>query len=298
MSAAASIPGQPVTLTFDLTRIQDMKYAFDALRIEIYSVMFILCLAGYFMRVWQTRSEPNTHFMVIPHIALLIVFGAAFPHMRPLFQTLFYTPAEKLSEVSSLFQLNEAMNYFDRQVAAAPESNDSILGYLGDFTWNFFEMSRRAIVSWFFTGLYIVLATIAGLIATPFYFLQLTLVETCFAFSPIAFGCMAVPALREKGVGFLTMLASIMAWPMGFAIVAAMTNIALSAFPAASGVGGLALGPLIGTIVGAAVMLVGTLMVPPTAFYLFMHGGTVFNPLSNAAGAIPFVGRVINFKGR
>lgn len=295
MSAAPGVADPRDVISFDLRKVTEMTYAFGQIRTEIYIAMFLLCLVGYFSRVWNNRDRPETHFMVIPHIALLIVFGAALPHMRPLFMALFYYPAEKLGDVAPLFQINEAMNHFDRRLAATPNGDTA---FLDSFSWNVMELTRNAIVSGFFYGLYLLMAAVASLIATPFYFLQVTLVETCFAFSPIAFGCLAVPALKDKGAGFLTMLASIMSWPMGFAVVAAMTNITLSAFPAAAGSTGFALGPLLSAIVAAAVMLVGTLMVPPTAFYLFMHGGTVFNPVANAVGAVPYVGRMISAGGR
>ena len=302
MSSAPDIADPRDVITFDLSHVSDMTYSLSVIRTEIYSAMFILCLTGYFIRIWQHRKEPQAHLSVIAHIALLIMFGAALPHMKPVFQALFYYPAERLGDVSPLFQINEAMRHFDKMVAAQPlptgDPNETIFTRLASFSWNFVEMTRNAIVSAFFYGLFTLLSLLAGLLATPFYFLQITLVQVGFAFSPIAFGALAVPALRDKGAGYLSMLASILSWPLGFALVAAMTNIALGAFPAAQGSAGFAFGPIIAAIVAATIMIVGTIMVPPTALYIFLYGGTVFNPISAAASGIPVIGRIASFRGR
>jgi hypothetical protein len=298
MSAAPGIADPRDVVTFDLKKVTDMTYAFDSIRTEIYMVMFLLCLTGYFARIWQNRKEPQAHMAVIGHIGFLIMFAAALTPLKPVFQALFYYPAEKLADATPLFQINEVMNHFDKMMASQPQGGSSILDNLSKFTWNFVEMTRNAMVSAVFYGLFLIMSALASIIAMPFYFLQVTLVEVGFAFAPIAFGALAVPALKDKGSGYLCMLASIMAWPLGFCVVAAMANIVLAAFPAASGSAGFAFGPLIAGIVAAVIMLVGTVMVPATCLYIFLYGGTVFNPISAAASAIPIAGRAFSARGR
>lgn len=279
-------------ITFDLSKVQDLSAAFSGLRDEIYLVMFILCLIGYFSRIWQNRKEPQAHLMTIGSISLIIVLASppAIAFWRPLLYSIFYYPAEKLASSSTVFQINEAMNAFSAIQQDAQRNGPSI-------SWNLLSLTRYGIQSIFFYGLYIILCQIAAIVVVPFLFLQRCIVEFGFAFCPIAFGALTVPKLTDRGAGFLAMTASFLAWPLGFAIVAAMANIALSAWPAA-GNGGAVIGPLVSAIVAALILIVGSIMVPSTCLYIFLYGGTVFNPISAAASGIPFVGRVFSFRGR
>jgi hypothetical protein len=86
-----------------------------------------------------------------------------------------------------------------------------------------------------------------------------------------------------------------------------MSNVCLAAFPqigSSAGVttAGAAVGsviaPVVGLLVGSITMIVGVVLVPPTALYIFLYGGTLFNPISAAASSLPMAGRLFAFKGR
>jgi hypothetical protein len=43
-------------------------------------------------------------------------------------------------------------------------------------------------------------------------------------------------------------------------------------------------------LVAAIIMIFGTLLVPPTMLFIFLHGGTHIDPIMSAARSIPALG--------
>jgi hypothetical protein len=296
-------------IRFNLDKLTAFERSFDDLRLEIYTIAFLIFLTGYFARIWSKRKDPAAHLETIGVVAMLILISVMMnPLIRPLATTLMYYPAEKLEASNTMFQMNEALNYFQKSINP-PEAaaQQTFFEKLGSFVWNFAEMTKNGLISAVLWILYLFLMTVASLLALPFYFLQRTLIIALFAFSPIAVACLSVPALRDKGAGYLSMTFSVLAWPLGFALVAAMSNVCLAAFPqigSSAGVttAGAAVGsviaPVVGLLVGSITMIVGVVLVPPTALYIFLYGGTLFNPISAAASSLPMAGRLFAFKGR
>jgi hypothetical protein len=296
-------------ISFDFSKLEAYGSGFESLRLEIYTIAFLLFLTGYFSRIWSKRKDPSAHLETIGAVAMLILISVMMnPIIRPLATTIFYYPAEKLESSNTMFQMNEALNYFQKSINPPEQAeSQSFFQKLGNFVWNFAEMTKNGIISAVVWLLYLILMAIASIVALPFYFLQRTLSIALFAFSPIAVACLSVPALRDKGAGYLSMMFSVLSWPLGFAIVAGMANVCLAAFPtignvpmttSPAGAVGSVLAPIVGLLVGAIIMIIGVVLVPPTALYIFLYGGTLFNPLSAAASSIPVIGRAFAFKGR
>lgn len=286
-------------IRFDLTSpMQGVANAFASLQTYVFSVAFLVTLIGYYAQVWRRRSEPAKTVEALVVIGLCVMAAASVAFWRPYVVNLFYFPAEQLAQASSTFQLNLAVNNFLKGLnglVSEAASSGGTLQNAAHFLWNLSSITRAALLGLVIQVFVYVLAIIGAFIALPFYFLQHVLVEVFFAFAPIAICALTVPAFREKAVSYLAMTASVLAWPLGFSIVAAATNIVFQVpFNAADG--GVASGvatllePVLRELVAAIIMLFGTLLVPPTLLYIFLHGGTHIDPILSAARSVPALG--------
>lgn len=288
-------------IRFDLTApLQGVSSAFASLQTYVYCVAFLVTLIGYYAQVWRRRGDPAKTLEAVGIISLCVMAAASVSFWRPYVVNLFYYPAEQLGQASSLFQLNLALNNFLHGMTslivdtAANTSGGSTLQNVAHFFWNFGALTRAALLGVAIQLLVSVLAILGAFIALPFYFLQHVLIEVFFAFVPIAICALAVPALREKAVAYLGMTASVLAWPVGFSVVAAATNLVFQVpfDPGTSAAGGVAglLEPILRELVAAIIMIFGTILVPPTMLFIFLHGGTHIDPIMSAARSIPALG--------
>jgi hypothetical protein len=287
-------------IRFDLTApLHGVSSAFDSLQSYVYGIAFLLTLIGYYSQVWRHRSEPPKTLEGLGTIALTVLFAASIPFWRPYLVNLFYFPAEQLARANSVFRVNVAVNNFYRGVSAlvtepAPEAGSGTVSQAIHFIWNLGEITRAAMLNLTIGFLVYVLSLLAAFIVLPFYFLQQVLVTALFTFMPAAICALTVPTLRDRAVAYLGMTASVLAWPLGFSIVAAATNVVFdvpfnSGGPIADSVA-LVLGPILQVLVAAIIMLIGTFLVPPTMFFLALHGGAHIDPIMSAARSVPMLG--------
>ncbi|HWA09509.1 MAG TPA: hypothetical protein VG838_08680 [Opitutaceae bacterium] len=289
-------------IRFDLTApMQSVSSAFDSLQTYVYSVAFLVTLLGYYVQVWRRRGEPAKTLEAFALTGLCVMFAASVSFWRPYVVNLFYFPAEQLARASSVFQLNLAINNFFHgmsnlvtDTATNSSGSTSTFQQVAQFMWNFSEITKAALLGASIQLLVDVLTIIGAFIALPFYFLQHVLVVVFFSFMPIAICGLTVPAFRDKAVAYMSMTASVLAWPLGFSIVAAATNTVFQIpFTPDGGVAGgvaIILEPLLKELVAAVIMIFGTLLVPPTMLFIFLYGGTHIDPIMSAARSIPVLG--------
>jgi hypothetical protein len=290
-------------LTYDWAQLDAFATMFSELRIEIYSVAFLIFLAGYFGRIWQKRREPTQHIETIGYIGMLVILAVSMePLIKPLATTIFVWPAEKLEASNENFQLHKTLTYFSKSInSPASSKGESFLTKIGATVVNFTTFGLKGILSLIGYALYKVTILLSTIITVPMLILGRLLPIVLFAFSPIAVACLAVPALKEKGASYLAVMFSILTWPLGFAIVAGMANVAIAMLPtggdlpASETFDGVASQMIVGIaapICGALILIGGSVLVPSTSAYIFLYGGTVFNPVSAAGSAIPYVGKL------
>ena len=289
-------------ISFDLTApTQALTSAFGSLSTYVYGVAFLVTLIGYYAQVWKHRREPTHAIEALVLIALCVMFASSVSFWRPYAVNLFYYPAQQLAQANSVFQLNQAINNFFQ--GAANLANDpanggasgpSTLQQAAHFLWNLGQVTRAALLGLVVQMLVDVLTIIGGLIALPFYFSQRVLVEALFTFMPIPICALSVPALRDRATAYLSMTASVLAWPLGFAIVAAAANtvfqVPFSSGGTVAGTVGAVLEPILQILVAAIIMIFGSILVPPTMFFLALYGGTHIDPIMSAARSIPMLG--------
>ena len=290
-------------IRFDLTApTQALSSAFGSLSEYVYGVAFLVTLIGYYAQVWRHRREPTHAIEAVVTTALCVMFAASISFWRPYVVNLFYYPAQQLAQANSVFQLNLAVNNFLQGMATLVKdpanggaSGPSTVQQVAHLVWNLGEVTRAALLGLVIQVFVYVLTTIGAFIALPFYFFQRVLVEALFTFMPIAICALSVPALRDRATAYLSMTASVLAWPLGFSIVAAAANTVFQVpFDGGNSVVGSTVAalvePLIRELVAAIIMIFGSLMVPPTMFFLTLYGGTHVDPIMSAARSIPTLG--------
>lgn len=290
-------------IRFDLTApTQALSSAFGSLSEYVYGVAFLVTLIGYYAQVWRHRREPTHAIEAVFTIALCVMFAASISFWRPYVVNLFYYPAQQLAQANSVFQLNLAVNNFlqgmanlVREPANGGANGPGPVQQVAHLVWNLGAVTRAALLGLVIQVFVYVLTTIGAFIALPFYFFQRVLVEALFTFMPIAICALSVPALRDRATAYLSMTASVLAWPLGFSIVAAAANTVFQV-PFDGGNSGVAspvaavLEPLIRELVAAIIVIFGSLMVPPTMFFLTLYGGTHIDPIMSAARSLPTLG--------
>jgi hypothetical protein len=289
-------------IRFDLTApLQNVTSALDSLQTYVFSVAFLVTLIGYYAQVWRRRADPAKSIEAVLIIGICVMFAASVSFWQPYVVNLFYFPAEQLSQANAVFQLNLAVNNFFHGMttlitdnATNSSGSTSTLQQVSHFIWNLGQITRAALLDFAVHLIVYVLTIFGGFIALPFYFLQRVLIVVFFTFMPIAVCGLTVPAFRDKAVAYMSMTASVLSWPLGFAIVAAATNIVFQVrFSPGTGVAdtvGVLLEPVLRELVAAVIMIFGTLLVPPTMLFIFMYGGTHIDPIMSAARSIPMLG--------
>ena len=284
------------TLRFDFTQpAAELEQALDSIKPWVLGVCFLFSLLAYYSQVWRRRQNPERSFEAIMVVALTVLCSAATPLWRPLMINLLYWPAETLATQNSMFHMNRAVNSMTdslnqaRQQPGAqppgqqPQPEQGTLQKVTRFIWNLTGMTTDALLSILIQVIVYILGFIGMVLIIPFYFLQHALVPILFTFLPCAICGLALPMLRDKCVAFICMTFSVLSWPLGFSLVAAATNIVFI-----TPLEGDILGPVgIRLIVAAFVMIFGTLLVPPTMFYIFLYGGTHIDPVMSGVRSLP-----------
>jgi hypothetical protein len=315
------------TLLINSSSVLALRSYFDVIYWHIFTVAFILYLGGYMVQIWHHRKEPEAQFTTIASIGLLIILSVSIPIWRPWVTQIFYGPANALSSASATFQVNATSKYFATVLDTSssisntatntgtttqttnnntPKTFGQELKDFVKFKFNIFSLGFNSLLGMVMHIVFFVLDFIASMIFYPFLYLQIATTEILFAFAPIAFALFALPSQRAKATAYFSMLMSVLAWPLGFCLVSAASNLCLimcraasyngNAISTASELVTTGLSATTAIIVASIIFLMGVLLVPPTCLYLFMYGGASFNPISSAGQAVPFVGRLFSFR--
>lgn len=292
-------------LNYNWSQLDAFATSFTELRFEIFSLAFLLFLAGYLGRIWQKRREPTQHIETIGYIGMLVILAVSMePLIKPLATTILLWPAIKLENSNENFQMNKTLGYFSKAInPPEPAKGDSFFSKLSSAILNFSYFSLKNLTSLLALLFYKAIMLLSAFIAIPLLILQRVLSIVLFTFSPLAVACLAVPALKEKGASYLMVMFSTLTWPLGFAIVSGMANVCIAMLPSGidqgvnnsvDGALSQVLVSLLAPICGGIILIGGSVLVPSTAAYIFLYGGTVFNPIAAAGSAIPVIGRMFS----
>ncbi|OAM91922.1 hypothetical protein AW736_26440 [Termitidicoccus mucosus] len=264
------------------------------IRFWIYGVAFIVTLIGYYNHVWKNRSSPSAVLAGIGKISLCVLMSVSIPVWRPLVTNLFYWPANTLAAETDGFKISVVLNTLNKQQRQLDElldsekNEDGLIKKAYKFVTTGLDIGIGALKNMILLAMNSLLQLVINWVTIPFYYIQKALVPVMFSFMPIAICALTCDALKQKAVTYICWLLSVLAWPLGFTLVAGLVHTLLL------GVGGLEATNMVKFMflsnMAGIVFLIGTLMVPPTTFYIFTQGGTSFSPVNQAVSAIPYVG--------
>jgi hypothetical protein len=250
-------------MLLDLARLNSLPNPFSIIDDEVLAVSFVLMVSGLIMGIWDKRNEISDALAVIVKAGILAGCIAASPWLFSLATDLMYWPAVKLIHANG--GVNSAGDNLRAASAAAMAATP--------LSFSLLHLSTTAIFVVIFTGLCNILAAIGSVILIPLYFLQHGLVHVSQTLLPIGIASLCVPTLREKGMSFILSSLSLLAWPLGFAIVNTIAGSAaheILVFGPFREYG--AIGALLGPLVIGLILILGYVNVPLICYFLFTSG--------------------------
>lgn len=238
-------------------------------------VLFFVCVAGFMLQVHQARAEQDS--LLVPVMRAIVVIGliATLPHWFELAEKLFLELADVVQE-----------GYREHPMRAAVLLRDTVTDGGSDFSFQRFgESFYRATLY----ALAKLIVLVASLLQLPFLVLQFILKLLCYLFLPLALACYMVPSLASLATRYVQQTLAVLAWPVGFAVTelvayhlltAYATNLAAAYDIAPGEIDAASFASLLGGLLAALWLILGTLGTPVLMQMLFCSG----SPLAGGQG--------------
>lgn len=230
-------------------------------------VLYFVCVAGLMLQAHQARAEPES--LAAPLIRAVIVLGliATLPQWFALAERLFLALADVIHE-----------GYREHPMRAAVLVRDTVTDSASEFSFQRFgESFYRATLH----ALAKLVVLIGSLLQLPFLILQLILKLLCYLFLPLALALFMLPSLAALATRYLQQTLAVLAWPVGFAVTelvayhlltAYATNLAAAYDLAPGQIDAASFASLLGGLLAALWLILGTLGTPFLMQMLFCSG--------------------------
>lgn len=240
-------------------------------------VLFFICVVGLILQVNHARAEQDS--LLQPIVRAIVVVGliSTLPQWFELVEKLFLALAELIHR-----------GYTDHPMRAAVLMRDSVADSASDFSFQRIgESLYRATL--FAAAKLIVL--LGSLLQLPFLVLQFILKLLCYLFLPVALALFMLPSLASLATRYLQQTIAVLAWPLGFAITelvayhlltAYATNLATAYDIAPGQIDAASFASLLGGLLAALWLLIGTLGTPFLMQALFCSGSPMSGGGSSA----------------
>jgi hypothetical protein len=90
--------------------------------------------------------------------------------------------------------------------------------------WNVMSLLHNLTTDLIITGVLFLVGLLASFLMFWAYIVQSIILNLGYALSPLLIGFMAIPALKHTGTRYLTNLAGVLLWPLGWAVAALVTQ--------------------------------------------------------------------------
>lgn len=234
-------------------------------------ILFFVCVAGLMGQVHDARTEQDG--LLVPVVKAIVVVGliATLPQWFELIEKLFLSLADVIAE-----------GYREHPMRAAVLVRDTVTDSTSDFNFqrlgeSFYRATLHAMAK--------VIVLIGSLLQLPLLILQFVLKLLCYLFLPLALAIFMLPSLASLGVRYLQQCLAVLAWPVGFAVTelvayhlltAYTTNLATAYDLAPGQIDAASFASLLGGLLAALWLILGTLGTPFLMQMLFCSG----SPLS------------------
>ncbi len=238
-------------------------------------ILFFVCVAGLMVQVHHARAEQDS--LVLPLVRAIAVVGliATLPYWFELVEKLFLTLADVIHA-----------NYSEHPMRAAVLVRDTVTDSTSDFSFqrlgeSFYRATLYALAK--------VIVLIGSLLQLPFLVLQFILKLLCYLFLPLALALFMLPSLASLATRYVQQTLAVLAWPIGFAVTelvayhlltAYTTNLAVAYDLAPGQIDTASFASLLGGLLAALWLILGTLGTPFLMQMLFCSG----SPLAGGGG--------------
>lgn len=241
-----------------------------ALAVELRVVVFFVCVAGLVVQVGKARTEMESLMEPVVRAVVIVALVATLPYWFEFTERLFLGIADTVNR-----------GYAEHPMQAATLVRDTVKDSGNAFSLTRIHESFYQAFLWAAAKLVVLIGSVLQL---PFLLLQYILKLLCYLFLPVALALFMVPALASLAVRYLQQTLAVLAWPVGFAVtelvtfnlvVAWQTNLAQATGVAPGQVDAASLASLLGGLLGALWLVIGTLGTPFLMQMLFCSGAPI-----------------------
>lgn len=237
----------------------------EALRVVVYFV----CVVGLVLQVQRARTDAEGLTRPILRAAVVVGLVATLPFW-------FGTTEKVLLNVADTLQ----DGYTQHPMRAAAKLRDSVSSSSEFSLRRVGESVYRA----FLDGAVKLVVLVASLLQVPFLILQHVLKLLCYLFLPVALAFYMIPSQTQWATRYLQQTLAILAWPVGFAVTELVAyhlltgygnNLAVAYGLTPGEIDAASFGSLLGGLVAALWMIIGTLATPVLMQGLICSGSPV-----------------------
>lgn len=234
-------------------------------------VVYFVCVVGLMLQVQQARADMES--MVRPIIRAVVIVGlvATLPHWFGFSERIFLGIADAVQD-----------GYTSHPMATAEKLRQSATGSTTEFS---LRRIGESVYHAFLRASMESVVLIASFLQVPFLILQYILKLLCYLFLPVALALFMIPSQASLASRYLQQTLAVFAWPVGFAVTELVTyhlltgygNNLAAAYDLVPGtIDAASFGSLLGALVAALWLIVGTLGTPVIMQALLCSG----SPLS------------------
>jgi hypothetical protein len=224
----------------------------DTLRVAVY----FICVVGLVMQVQQARADVEGLTRPLLRAAVVVGLVATLPYWFGFTERVFLNVADSLQD-----------GYTQHPMRAAAKLRETVSSTSEFSLRRVGESLYRA----FLDGSVKTVVLVASLLQVPFLILQFVLKLLCYLFLPVALALYMIPSQAQLATRYVQQTLAILAWPVGFAVtelvayhlITGYGNNLATAYGLKPGeIDAASFGSLLGGLVGALWLIVGTIGTP------------------------------------
>ncbi len=233
-------------------------------------VLFFICVAGFMLHVNRARAEQESLARPLVRAAIIVGLIAGLPQWFGFTEKIFLSAANVVSA-----------GYTDHPMRTAEKMRSTVTDSETEFSFRRIGESLYKASLWAAAKLVVL---VGSLLQLPFLLLQYLLKWLCYLFLPLALAVQMVPSLASLGTRYVQQTLAVLAWPVGFAITelvayhlltAYQTNLAAAYGLTPGEIDAASFGSLLGGLLAALWIIVGTLATPILMQMLFCSGSPI-----------------------
>jgi hypothetical protein len=255
--------------------LKELTVVVDRLSIQLRMIVFFLMTVGFILKIRRADFSAETMLPIIASSLIILGLIASQDWWFKQTQDVFFTIA---TQIKSDYEENPYKSMQSLQAAKDAKEKEEGFGHL---IKNIKASVLDAVLSAF---MWVLISTAAGfqVIFACVYYILIEMLRLLF---PLALACYAFDGLRSMGAHFVSKALSIMAWPVGFALIERIARSLQEHFYESNSVFDQLHGGIYFPVLISILVIGGTLTTPVLMSSLFTSGD-MGSFASNLAGTV------------